>query len=169
MFRFKSLVPKRETDRELLQGMQPPGTQVQGCALDGQVETGKGPVCPLHCPQNAQGAQAHLLWAHLSAIISSLGEQPRAGRGAKMLLVLLVRTHALDLCLHVYGVGIRVGNERKGQEGSNMETGAQAEVLRLAEHFVHLHSHDHGNLESPVLSEVLSGQWLSQHQNSSHL
>lgn len=30
--------------------MQTPEIQVEGCALDCQVETGKGTVCPIHHP-----------------------------------------------------------------------------------------------------------------------
>lgn len=33
--------------------MQPPKIQVDGCALGYQVKIGKGPMCPLHYPQNA--------------------------------------------------------------------------------------------------------------------
>lgn len=52
---------------------------------------------------------------------------------------------------------------KEGQEGSYRETSASAEVLGSSEHFTHLFSHDHGNLESPVISEISSGQWLNQH------
>lgn len=38
-----------------------------------------------------------------------------------------------------------------------------AEVSRPSEHFTHLFSGDHGNMESPVINRVPNDQWLNQH------
>ena len=67
------------------------------------------------------------------------------------------RYRSLALCLPVYrmGIGWEVGEKGK-------ETGASAEVLGLYETFTHLFSHDHGNMESPVINRVPNGQWLNQ-------
>ena len=51
-----------------------------------------------------------------------------------------------------------MGGGKKGQEGSYTETGVQAEVLGLSEHFTHPFSHDHGSMECPVINEVLNGR-----------
>ena len=40
---------------------------------------------------------------------------------------------------------------------------ASAEVSRLSEHFTHLFTCDHGNMESLVINRVPNDQWLNQH------
>lgn len=70
-----------------------PRIQMQGCALDSQVGTER----VLFAFRMHRALKAHLLWRHVSVIISSLSEPARAGREAKMLLLLLIRPTMLQV------------------------------------------------------------------------
>lgn len=74
-----------------------PRIQMQGCALDSQVGTERVLCAPSNASRMHRALKAHLLWGHVSVIISTLREPARAGREAKMLQVLLIRPAMLQV------------------------------------------------------------------------